>query len=129
MGATWSHRLSNKDTSTQTATCAKCGPVSIKYKSGSWRCTIGVREQKGPHYNVGGHGLTGAAAKRFKEGKSCVICGATEDLAVDHCHATGVIRGVLCRPCNLGLGYFRDNPQRLLGAVEYLAEFAKGHQD
>lgn len=117
--------MTDKDTEAMTATCAACGPVAIKIKSGTWRCAVGFRQQKGPHYNVGAHGLTGAAAKRFKEGKSCVICGAADDLAVDHCHSTGKIRGVLCRPCNLGLGYFRDDPERLLRAIKYLAEFNK----
>lgn len=125
MGNTWAHRLSSKDTDAKTATCARCGPVEIKFKSGTWRCVQGIKAQKGASYNVGAHGLTGAAAKRFKEGKSCVICGAADGLAVDHCHTTGEIRGVLCRPCNLGLGYFRDDPERLLGAIKYLAEFKK----
>lgn len=128
MGAAWNHRLSNRDTEAKTAMCAKCGPTTIKYKSGTWRCVSGIKEQKGPHYNVGAHGLTGAAAKRLKEGQTCVICGAGEDLAVDHCHTTGTIRGILCRPCNLGLGYFRDDQQRLLGAVQYLAEFTRQEQ-
>ncbi len=42
------------------------------------------------------------------------------DLAVDHCHTTGVVRGMLCHNCNRGLGLFQDNPSYLTTAVEYL---------
>ncbi len=40
---------------------------------------------------------------------------------VDHCHKTGKIRGILCRLCNGGLGFFRDNPESLAAAIRYLA--------
>ena len=39
---------------------------------------------------------------------------------VDHDHATGKIRGILCHNCNLVLGNAGDNPQLLLNAAEYL---------
>ena len=60
----------------------------------------------------------------------CAICscpsnstyrGRKRQLAVDHDHLTGQIRGLLCNGCNAGLGYFRSNPQFLVAAAEYLA--------
>lgn len=52
----------------------------------------------------------------------CAICQwPSEDrLAVDHCHKTNKIRGLLCRDCNVGLGCFKDITGRLLAALEYL---------
>lgn len=64
-----------------------------------------------------------------QEGK-CAICGVTENVsgkafAVDHDHETGKARGLLCNPCNLGLGCFKDNPQRISDALEYLLSRAE----
>ncbi len=40
--------------------------------------------------------------------------------AVDHCHETGNVRGLLCNLCNMGLGLFRDTPELLTSAIKYL---------
>lgn len=53
----------------------------------------------------------------------CAICfrhQRYQHLAVDHCHKTGVVRGLLCVMCNRGLGRFFDSPVRLRRAAEYL---------
>jgi hypothetical protein len=47
-------------------------------------------------------------------------CGSGRRLAVDHCHETGRVRGLLCVLCNTGIGKFRDNPALLAAAIEYL---------
>ena len=54
----------------------------------------------------------------------CAICGNKDkkdkDLAVDHCHTTDKVRGLLCSDCNLGLGQFKDSVDLLLRAKKYL---------
>jgi hypothetical protein len=60
----------------------------------------------------------------------CSICGRPEstrtstgnlkNLAVDHDHISGKVRGLLCHNCNLALGMFEDNPNFLISALEYL---------
>jgi hypothetical protein len=53
---------------------------------------------------------------------SCTICGEITQLVVDHNHTTGQVRALLCDLCNRGLGYFRDNPELLMRASNYLLE-------
>ena len=43
---------------------------------------------------------------------------------LDHCHTTNKIRGILCPSCNTGLGQFKDNPEILTKAINYLQETA-----
>ena len=54
----------------------------------------------------------------------CYICGEKDfrNLAVDHDHATGKVRRLLCTSCNTGLGKFKDNPDLLKKAAEYVTQ-------
>lgn len=61
------------------------------------------------------------------QGHKCAICPATRNrndtaLCVDHCHKTGVVRGLLCHRCNKALGSMEDDKDLLLKAVDYLAK-------
>lgn len=59
----------------------------------------------------------------------CAICKTPFDfdipknIHIDHCHDTKDVRGILCRDCNIGLGHFKDSPERLVMASQYLTEF------
>lgn len=79
------------------------------------------------------YGLTQEAYDSMLAGQcgKCAICGnnagANErggDLYVDHDHASGVVRGLLCRSCNVLLGHAKDDVTILARAIEYLASKA-----
>lgn len=61
---------------------------------------------------------------RAEQGYSCAICASKttsgDRLHIDHDHATGAIRGLLCEACNLALGKFKDDPKILDRAAAYL---------
>lgn len=58
----------------------------------------------------------------------CPICsnkfGGKKDMQIDHNHATGQIRQLLCQNCNRGLGIFKENTSTLLNAIKYLKRWA-----
>lgn len=65
------------------------------------------------------------------QGGVCAICGGMPDivkhgitrLAIDHCHSTGKIRGLLCNNCNAGMGILGDTMAHLEAAMAYLKRF------
>ncbi len=60
------------------------------------------------------------------QGGRCAICGSEDPRArgdnfvVDHDHESGGVRGLLCNPCNAGIGALGDDPDTLLAATFYL---------
>lgn len=48
---------------------------------------------------------------------------ANRSLAVDHCHTTGTVRGLLCYSCNMVIGLSQDRAAVLLNAAEYLLQY------
>ena len=131
-------------------TCFNCKvekPVSEFYKSNvkyyQTECKLCNRERKQRWHKTEAGKISSANTKlkkRFgitieeynkmydaQDGK-CLICEATESvfnhrLAVDHCHTSGKIRGLLCKACNVGLGNFKDNKSYLQKAIAYLEKF------
>ena len=61
------------------------------------------------------------------QGGVCAICGKGQRnttkkkaLSVDHCHASGKIRGLLCSACNSAIGHLEDDIPRMSSAIDYL---------
>jgi hypothetical protein len=58
---------------------------------------------------------------RKRQNGVCAICKrSSQALCVDHCHACGKVRGLLCGKCNSVLGFCDDSPAHLLAAAAYL---------
>ena len=65
----------------------------------------------------------------------CAICKRSDmsngklHLAVDHCHETDLVRGLLCNNCNLMLGHAKDDSARLRRAADYLDQTTRKTND
>lgn len=56
--------------------------------------------------------------ERRKQG--CEVCGSKNRTAIDHCHTSGKVRGILCGNCNQTVGHAFDNPYLLRKLANYL---------
>jgi Autographiviridae endonuclease VII len=68
-----------------------------------------------------------------QQGRACAICRTTEPgkqkWNTDHCHDTGIVRGILCNKCNQGLGLFKDRVVNLSSAITYLERTGRSQRD
>ena len=85
-----------------------------------------IREYQKNYRLMKAHGITMADFKAMEAAQNgvCAICGGQEPvhprLNVDHCHETGMVRALLCTPCNTALGLAGDDPDRLRAMAEYV---------
>jgi hypothetical protein len=80
--------------------------------------------EKSRRYTLAKYGLTETDYEQIVETQSgkCRICRCVpaDRLVVDHCHDTGIVRGLLCRTCNSAIGQLSDSPLLLRTAADYL---------
>lgn len=122
----------NKDKSTAFGVaiyCKHCNKVDSK---------IRYRDNKDKFQAYGLKRKFGLTVEQFQnllgaQGNVCAICASTfkpnKRPSVDHCHKTGKVRGILCDPCNQGLGKFRDNESFLIAAAEYIRKSKEQNND
>lgn len=75
----------------------------------------------------------GVTVEQFNEmvshqNNQCEICSKVMDgprePAIDHCHSTGEVRGLLCINCNVAIGHMNDDTERLMNAIKYLEKYS-----
>lgn len=91
-----------------------------------------MRYANGDTYAVRLKKLYGLSVSEYEEmyneaGGCCQVCGVKESelnrrLAVDHCHNTGKVRGLLCGKCNTALGQLDDDLDKISSLYSYLKE-------
>lgn len=108
----------------------KCHPERVHFASGECRKCYAKRKAKGYYPTAGrrrhfqskyGWSLEQLAQEIQDSKGKCDICFSVAKLHVDHCHESGEVRGLLCGPCNRGLGLLRDSGPILISAATYLA--------
>lgn len=98
------------------------------------RCPVCRREGGTARHRQRKYGLSleGLAQLKEQQNNQCGICGCwlTEGLlVVDHDHDTGVVRGLLCRWCNLAIGFLKDDAELVERAVSYLNQTSHSDSD
>lgn len=140
------YAMKNKDKKYQTARpdkypqgyfkekpCRECGTMFSPKAPSEHYCSDGCKDRAFTSaYLKRNYGITLSDYERMYAEQSgrCKICGGegfvmNKDrhrvkLVVDHCHATGKVRGLLCHNCNRALGLLNDNIQSLENAIAYL---------
>lgn len=105
---------------------AECHPDQIEYADKICRkCYFdrpAIKEGQKRSSRKLKYGLSEEQFKKMEEDQQgiCIICKQGPAEAIDHCHNTGKVRGLLCDPCNIGLGGFKDDINRLQAAIEYI---------
>ena len=111
--------------------CPACGKVlprtehffQVKCVDGDnleYRCKNCTREACVTRNKKRRYNLSRKEHDSLLTGASCAVCGSGASVCVDHCHATGHVRGTLCVNCNAGIGMLDDNPDLLERAADYL---------
>lgn len=81
------------------------------------------------HYQISRRfGFSAEQLVEFYADGSCNVCGTTQDLHIDHDHGCcsgnrscgACVRGLLCRACNLALGYLKEDPERVSQMLKYV---------
>lgn len=84
---------------------------------------------RGRKTRIRSYGLTPEQFEAMLQAQAglCLICRRPmSPPAIDHDHATGAVRGLLCRGCNSALGLFQDSPEMLHRAAAYLTNSSSG---
>jgi len=88
-------------------TCKRCRIIQQRERS------LGVTEQEYQEFYRKQNHRCGGCRTRLRSNRY-------ERFAVDHCHTTGEIRGLLCTNCNTALGLLKEDPERMLRLIQWV---------
>jgi hypothetical protein len=109
--------------------CRPCDALKAQRERARWDTDPQLRQRRletqRRSYVKQAYGADGLLAdERISRGEPCDVCGQHPEgkraMAIDHCHVTGRVRGILCKDCNLVLGWMKDDPARLRALADYV---------
>src|SRR5712691_5476942 len=106
--------------------CPRCEEIYVYLREG--RLCKSCRKDTATSRKIEYKNLTGGEyyALYIAQKRRCAICGRNANeygggnLVVDHDHSTGLVRSLLCRACNTGIGFFSEDVSRMQKAIDYL---------
>ena len=136
----------------QCSKCKKEKDTKFFWKDKPYCIDCGTKDRLDRYYNKGGkekqkarsfkalmkkYGITPEIyeQERVKQDFKCILCGKHEKtqphkrLYVDHCHDSGLYRGLLCVTCNTALGGFNDDIELMKKAIEYVENNRNRHRE
>ena len=112
-------RLQNSQTMVKCRICGRDGEVVSKHR----KKPVTLSRCNSCRKRMNRYKITEEQLTEFILNPNCGICDKELDpfnMCIDHCHETGVVRGILCREHNLMIGYAKDNIDILLNSIKYL---------
>ena len=109
--------LFNVDRQRSDGRCGYCKACRVAY-----RASLGSNDYSRAWHLKKKYGLTPeqVEAMRVAQKRRCAACNNERSLVVDHDHATGKVRGLLCSRCNRALGFLSDDPKKILALHAYV---------
>ncbi len=103
------------------------GIIGMKKYAKSAKGRAAVKRSKDKHRLKWAYGLSNEdkAAMYIAQHNKCAICQKElliNKLGIDHCHHSGIVRGLLCSNCNRGIGLFQENEEIIIAALKYVQE-------
>lgn len=114
-------------------TCRSCGTRSLVKDIDQLYCNPCLTRRRQNYHYKNSYGISYEDVENIlqEQDMKCICCSKsiympTKDVprkdyaVIDHCHVTGKMRGLVCSPCNTGIGQLGDNLEGVMKAARYL---------